>query len=221
MTKPLYVFDLDETLIFGDSAMIWNEFMVEKSIASAPDFIAEDRRLMALYAKGELDMAQYLAFAMAPLAKMPIEQVNALMDECVETRILATQFSQAKSLIAELLNDGIDMMIISASATFIVEAVARRFGIPTALGIDLVEKNGCYTSEIKGTPSFRQGKVIRLQQWLESQGENFSEIHFYTDSINDLPLCEYADRIYLVNPCPRLSAHAKNNTDWAVLKWQV
>lgn len=218
MPKPLYVFDMDETLINGDCAMIWNVFMVEKGIATQPNFIEEDQRLMALYAKGQMNMEDYLQFSMAPLANLSMMQVNKLVEECVETHILSKQFTQAKILIEQLSQDGIDMVIISASVTFLVEAVGRRLGISTALGIDLIETDNRYTAKISGIPSYREGKVTRLKQWLDAQTDTYSEIHFYSDSINDLPLCEFADYAYLVNPCPRLKAHA-NKPNWTVLSW--
>ncbi|OQQ06161.1 HAD family hydrolase [Vibrio campbellii] len=218
MSKPLYVFDLDETLINADCAMIWNEFMVEKGIATAPNFIEEDKRLMGLYAEGKMDMEDYLTFSMKPLENMPIEQVNALVEECVENHILTKQFPQAKTLIEQLSGDEIDMVIISASVTFLVEAVGQRIGIPNALGIDLVVADNRYSAEIDGIPSYREGKVTRLKQWLETQPDNYSEIHFYTDSVNDFPLCEYADYAHLVNPCPRLKEHT-NRPNWTVLSW--
>ncbi|YCO00803.1 HAD family hydrolase [Vibrio sp. VNB-15] len=218
MPKPLYVFDMDETLINADCAMIWNEFMVEKGIATEPNFIEEDQRLMGLYAEGKMDMEDYLEFSMKPLENTPIEEVDTLVEECVESHILPKQFPQAKTLIEQLSRDGIDMVIISASVTFLVKAVGQRIGIPTALGIDLIEINNRYIAEIEGVPSYREGKVTRLKQWLETQPATYSDIHFYTDSINDLPLCEYADYAYLVNPCPRLKEHA-DRPNWSVLSW--
>ncbi|MEZ9893654.1 HAD family hydrolase, partial [Vibrio lentus] len=115
MFKPLYVFDMDETLINADAAMLWNEFLVEKGIATAPNFIEEDKRLMGLYSEGKLNMEDYLTFSMLPLADMPTEQVTALVEECVEQHILPRQFKQSKPLIEQLENDDIDMLIISAS----------------------------------------------------------------------------------------------------------
>jgi len=218
MPKPLYVFDMDETLINADCAMIWNQFMVEKGIATQPDFIEKDQRLMKLYAEGKMDMEDYLKFSIAPLANMPIKHVNTLVEECVENHILNKQFAQSKALIDQLSRDGVDMVIISASVTFLVEAVGRRLGIHSALGIDLVKRNNYYTAEIAGVPSYREGKVTRLKQWLDAQPKAYSEIHFYTDSINDLPLCEYADHAYLVNPCPQLAQQATHH-NWPVLKW--
>lgn len=218
MSKPLYVFDMDETLISADCAMIWNEFLVEKGIATQPNFLKEDQRLMKLYAEGKMDMEDYLKFSMTPLSGMPIEQVKTLVAECVDKQILPKQFKQSRTLIEQLTRDGIDMVIISASVAFLVEAVGQRLGIPTSLGIDLIEQKGTYSAEISGVPSYREGKVTRLQQWLEAQPEPYSEIHFYTDSINDLPLCLHADYAYLVNPCPLLKEHA-NQPNWTILSW--
>ncbi|WJT10680.1 HAD family hydrolase [Vibrio harveyi] len=218
MSKPLYVFDMDETLINADCAMIWNEFLVEKGIATEPNFIEEDLRLMGLYAEGKMEMEDYLVFSMKPIENMPIKEVNALVEECVEKHILAKQYPQAKTLIEQLSGDGIDMVIISASVTFLVTAVGRHLGIPTALGIDLVVSDNRYTAEIDGIPSYREGKVTRLKQWLATQAKSYSEIHFYTDSINDLPLCECANYVYLVNPCPRLKVHA-DRPNWTLLNW--
>lgn len=218
MSNPLYVFDMDETLIDADCAMIWNAFLVEKGIATHPNFIAEDQRLMGLYTQGKMDMEDYLEFSMTPLANVPIERVNELVQECLTTHILPKQFEQSKTLIAQLESEGIDMLIISASVTFLVKAVGEAIGISNALGIDLVENNHCFTAEVSGVASYREGKVIRLKDWLNEQSKSYSSIHFYTDSINDLPLCEFADYAYLVNPCPRLAA-LSDRPNWAVLDW--
>ncbi|MEZ8990325.1 HAD family hydrolase [Vibrio breoganii] len=218
MAKPLYVFDMDETLINGDCAMIWNEFLLEKGVVQDPSFLAEDQRLMELYSQGKLDMDEYLEFAMAPLLHLSKKDVDALVDECVETHILSRQFDESKTLIQQLEADGIDMLIISATVTFVVEAVAKRIGIKHSLGIDLAEKNDRYTAKIEGVPSYREGKVTRLEQWLSQSKQPYAAIHFYTDSINDLALCEHADYAYLINPCPSLAALPKQD-NWTTLSW--
>ena len=218
MSKPLYVFDLDETLISADCSMVWNEFLVKKGIVTDHNFIDEDKRLMNLYAKGELDMQCYLDFSLAPLTAIPKAQVIDLVDECVQCDILHKQFKQSKALIKKLVGKEVDMIIVSASVTFLVEVVARQLGLKAALGIDLVEQKAFYSSEIKGIATYREGKVTRLEQWLKDTGQSFSEIHFFTDSINDLPLCEYADYTYLVNPCSRLRAIGTER-NWPILCW--
>ncbi|MFG0887647.1 HAD family hydrolase [Vibrio sp. CJQ_6] len=218
MSQPLYVFDMDDTLIDGDCAMIWNEFLVDQGIATDPDFLAQDRHLMSLYARGEMDMEDYLDYVMQPLFALPVEQVHALVEACVDSRILPRLFPQAKVLIEQLSADGIPMLIISASVSFLVEAVARKIGVEHALGIDMAVRDGRYTSEIVGVPSYREGKVTRLENWLLTHPELVGELHFFTDSINDLPLCLHADFAYLVNPCERLAQHA-HQPHWQVLRW--
>ncbi|WP_105901181.1 HAD family hydrolase [Vibrio gangliei] len=218
MVQPLYVFDMDETLINADCAMLWHQFLVEQNIATDPDFLKEDQRLMTLYAKGEMDMVDYLAFSIEPIRHLSIEQIEQLADQCVAEKILPRLFPQAQALITTLKQKSNTMLIISASVSFLVQAVARRIGIQHAIGIDLVIQNNHYTPAISGTASYQQGKVIRLKQWCEQHPTEFSEVHFYTDSINDLPLCEYADHAYLVNPCPRLTEQAKNKP-WQILAW--
>ncbi|WGY45765.1 MULTISPECIES: HAD-IB family hydrolase [unclassified Vibrio] len=218
MSQPLYVFDMDDTLIDGDCAMIWNEFLVDKGIATDPEFLNQDRYLMSLYARGEMDMEDYLDYVMQPLAALPVEQVHALVDECVDRRIMPRLFDEARNLIATLKAHNTTMLIISASVSFLVEAVAKQVGIPHALGIDMAVSNGHYSSEIVGVPSYREGKVARLEEWLLTHPQHLDEVHFFTDSINDLPLCQHADFAYLVNPCQRLAAHA-GQPHWQVLRW--
>ena len=218
MMQPLYVFDMDDTLINGDCAMIWNEFLVDKGIVTDPSFLTEDKRLMALYSRGLMDMEDYLAFSMHPLKAVAKEKITELTEECVEERILPLLFPEAKMLIQELKNDNIDIVIISASVTFLVKAVAKKIGIEHAIGIDLKERNGYYTRHILGTASYREGKVTRLTEWLGGEKNTYSDIHFYTDSINDLPLCLYVDHTYLVNPCEPLKSYSEKK-NWPVLFW--
>ncbi|MDN3616555.1 HAD family hydrolase [Vibrio gallaecicus] len=218
MITPLYVFDLDETLLDGDSTMIWNEFLIEKGIVKDPNFLQEDKRLMDLYSQGSLSMEEYLEFAMAPLSSKSKDDVARLVEECVKSKVLGRIFPQALELIQTLKKHGHPIIIVSATVAFIVDCVAQKLDIPNAIGIELVEESGKYTAKIAGTPSYQQGKVVRLQEWMDSQNQSFNQLHFYTDSINDLPMCEFADRAYLVNPCERIAPYAEPN-QWQVLNW--
>ncbi|MGR5177217.1 HAD family hydrolase [Vibrio parahaemolyticus] len=220
MSTPLYVFDMDETLFDADCAVLWHEFLVQTGRVSQPGFLEQDARLMALYADGHLDMEEYLNFCIAPLYGVPTDTVEQWVQQCIETKIMPRFFPQARTLLNTLKNDGVETMIISASASFLVHAIARHIGVDTAMGIDLVEKDGGYTSEIRGTPSYREGKVARLAQWLSHQPTLYTEIHFYTDSINDRSLCEFADHAYLVNPCPQLQILGEQKR-WQQLHWSL
>ncbi|WPC76837.1 HAD family hydrolase [Vibrio porteresiae] len=218
MSQPLYIFDMDDTLIDGDTSMLWNEFLFAKGLIADPDFLRRDKELMGLYAIGKMDMEQYLQFAMTPILELSTQEVDRLVDEYVETDIMRRVFPQAHTLIDELTHNQIPMLIISATVSFIVKAVAKRLGIEHALGIDMKVEHGRYTAKIEGIPSYREGKVLRLQNWLKEHSASVSATHFYTDSINDLPLCQQSDYAYLINPDPLLAEYA-HTPNWHVLSW--
>ena len=219
MTQTLYVFDMDDTLIEGDCSMIWNEYLVEQGIVTEPGFLQRDRELMALYSEGKMSMEAYLSATLQPLQSVSLEQLSLWVEACVTEQILPRVYPEAQALIETLKQQKSRMLVISASASFLIEPVARALGIPEALGINLKEDAGRITSQIEGIASYREGKVKRLEQWLAQQGIDRQqlEIHFYTDSINDLPLCLYADYAHLINPCPLLIQAADHR--WQHYHW--
>ena len=219
MNNPLYIFDMDETLINTDCSMMWNQFLVEKNIVQDENFLKEDERLMGLYAEGKMDMETYLTFTMKPILDLSTQEVDRLVHECIEEKILPKLFPQAKALISTLKENGTPMLVISASVSFVVKPLAKAIGIDSVIGIDMKEEAQRYTSDVVGVASYREGKVTRLNQWLEEQEQTFSEIHFYTDSINDLPLCLQADVVSLVNPCAQLATYAEQKPSWTILNW--
>ena len=219
MNNPLYIFDMDETLINTDCSMMWNQFLVEKNIVQDENFLKEDERLMGLYAEGKMDMETYLTFTMKPILDLSTQEVDRLVSECIEEKILPKLFPQAKALISTLKENGMPMLVISASVSFVVKPLAKAIGIDCVIGIDMKEEAQRYTSDVVGVASYREEKVTRLNQWLEEQEQTFSEIHFYTDSINDLPLCLQADIVRLVNPCAQLATYAEQKPSWTILNW--
>ncbi len=218
MPSPLYIFDMDDTLIDGDCSMLWNQFLVDKGLVSDPNFLTTDRQLMALYGIGKLDMQAYLAFTMQPLATIPSTKVDELVTQFVKEYVEPRVFKEAQTLLADLQQKQIPIVIISATVSFIVTQVAQALGIEQALGIDMAIINNRYSADIVGIPSYREGKIARLEDWMNHQDTEFSPLHFYTDSINDLPLCKYADHAYLINPCPQLE-HAAQEQDWPIYHW--
>jgi len=219
MSQPLYVFDMDDTLVNGDCAMLWNAFMVEKGIVTDPEFLQKDREMMALYAKGQMDMEDYLAYTLQPITRIPANDIDNLVDEFVTNKILPKVFPEALSLINSLKANNTALVIVSATVTFIVKKVAQRIGINEAIGIDLKMNQHFYSTEVLGIPSYREGKIQRLKNWISQNDISFNDIHFYTDSINDLPLCLYADYTYLINPCEQLKNEAKGHSDWITYHW--
>ena len=218
MSQALYIFDMDDTLIDGDTSMLWNQFLVEKGIATDPDFLKKDRELMALYADGKLDMEEYLEYTLAPILTLSTSVVNKLVQEYIDTKVMDRVFPQAKDLLDNLKCSQTPVVIISATVSFIVHAVAQRLGISEALGIDMQIKDDKYTAQIEGIPTYREGKVQRLTQWLDGSDVTFDETHFFTDSINDLPLCQHSDYAYLINPDRHLEKWAET-PNWTTLHW--
>ncbi len=217
--KKLYIFDLDETLLNGDSAMLWHQFLVKMDIIQQADFLQEDQRLMALYSQGKLDMQQYLNFCIAPISNITIKKIDELVKQFIATDITPRIFPQAKQLIKVLQSQKKEIIIISATVDFLVSKIAQSLAIKHHLAINLEIEDSCYRSSIKGVPSYQQGKVIRLKEWLEAQDTTYQSLCFYTDSINDLSLCEYADETHVVNPCSQL-AHKADQNRWKKHNWQ-
>lgn len=220
MSNALTIFDLDNTLIKGDSSTVWSRFLVREGWISDPDYLAREAMLMADYDRGEMNIADYVALIQAPLIGVPQAEVDGLVARCVREEILPRVYPQAWEVIRTLRARGEQMLVISASVSLLVQAVSDELGIDQALGIDVEMADGGYTGVITGTPSYQHGKVVRLAQWRQAYPQLVGEVTFYTDSINDLPLCLHADRVRLVNPCPQLAA-ANEEHRWPVLSWQL
>ncbi|NWK86903.1 HAD family hydrolase [Raoultella terrigena] len=220
MSNALTIFDLDNTLIKGDSSTVWSRFLVREGWISDPDYLAREAMLMADYDRGEMNIADYVALIQAPLIGVPQAEVDGLVARCVREEILPRVYPQAWEVIRTLRARGEQMLVISASVSLLVQAVSDELGIDQALGIDVEMADGGYTGVIAGTPSYQHGKVVRLAQWRQAYPQLVGEVTFYTDSINDLPLCLHADRVRLVNPCPQLAA-ANEEHRWPVLNWQL
>lgn len=217
-SSELYIFDLDETLLNGDSSTLWNQYLVKQGIVNDPLFLQEDTRLMTLYSQGKLDMQQYLDFVIEPISMIKARQIQQHVQQFIHSEISHRIFPQAKQLVKQLQQQGKEILIISASVDFLVANIAKHLTINHHLAIELHRNNDCYTSQIKGIPSYQNGKVLRLQAWLETQQVSFQDIYFYTDSINDLSLCNHVDHPRVVNPCPQLTIEAQQR-NWPQLSW--
>lgn len=156
MGNTLTIFDLDNTLIQGDSSTVWSQFMVREGLATQKGYLAREARLMADYDRGEMNIADYVALIQAPLAGIPKSDVDALVARCVREAILPRVYPQAWELIRRLRAEGEQMLIISASVSLLVQAVAAALEIDQALGIDVAMVDGGYSGESWGSsPSLR------------------------------------------------------------------
>ncbi len=220
MQNKLAIFDLDDTLIQGDSSVLWTQYLWDKKIITDPRFIEADKEMMAQYNAGSLDMATYLKFSLQTIANVNIQQIDQWLDDFVDTRILPRIYPEGLNKIAAYREQKTPIIVISATVTFIVKKIAERLNADMVMGIDIKLQNGCYTTEIEGIPTFKEGKVKRLMQWISHQPITDAYIYFYTDSANDLPMCHFADETFIVNGDERLTQAAKEN-NWPQYAWSL
>ncbi len=215
----LAIFDLDETLIHGDCASLWSAEMAKLAWVDGESFLRRDEELMALYAEGKLAMEDYMAFSLSPLVGRTEEEVAFVVEPYVEDVIEPLFYSDATRCLATHRAAGDRILIISASAHFLVSAIAARLKIDEVLAIDLEQQHGCYSGRTQGVLTYREGKVQRLHAWLAAEGESLDGAYFYSDSRNDLPLLQLVDKPHVVNPDPALRAHAEQ-AGWPILNWR-
>ncbi|MSN96718.1 HAD-IB family hydrolase [Campylobacter sp. FMV-PI01] len=195
----LGVFDLDKTLILGDSYDLWHEFLLERKILGQK-FIDENKQMGILYEKGELDMDEYLKFSITSLKSLSVEQINDLIPIFLKDKIEPIIHRKTREWLAKFDRN----LIISATPEYIVKPISNLLKANDFIGVELEQKDGFYTPNAKKPLSFREGKVLNLELYLKNNSLNPEKIAFYTDSINDISMCEYADFVTCVNPDMKL-----------------
>ncbi|MDX1723110.1 MAG: HAD family hydrolase [Pseudomonas sp.] len=215
----LAIFDLDETLIGGDCASLWAREMVKLGWADGDSFIAREQELMRRYSSGELAMEDYMVFTLSPLVGRTAEEVAHVVEPFVEDVIEPIFYSDATRCLAKHRAAGDRILVISASAHFLVSAIASRLKVEEVLAIDLEEQHGHYSGCTRGVLTYREGKVSRLRDWLHEHDETLDGAYFYSDSRNDLPLLQVIDKPHVVNPDPTLRQHAQQ-AGWPILSWR-
>ena len=213
---PLVLFDLDNTLLAGDSDYAWGEFLVHENKVDPDHYAQMNTRFYEDYQQGKLDIHQYLRFALAPLAALEPQELVELHRKFMDEVISKMWLPAAEALVEQHRAAGDRLMVISATNRFIVEPICHRFGINEIIATEPEQIEGRYTGQVVGVPSYQQGKVTRLQNWLEENDEILAGSSFYSDSINDLPLLEVVEKPVAVNPDKLLLAEA-NQRDWPVL----
>ena len=205
----LAIFDLDNTLIGGDSDYLWGEFLVKNGYVDASEFKAQNDQFYADYNAGCLDIVAYQRFALKPLGQQSIETLNKWHAQFMQTFIEPILLPKAQALVDEHKANGDRVMIITATNTFVTEPIGLRYGISELLGTNGEIKNGRYTGEIEGVPTFQAGKVTRLNSWLAEHNETLEGSYFYSDSHNDLPLLEKVTNPVVVDGDEKLLEIAK------------
>jgi HAD superfamily hydrolase (TIGR01490 family) len=205
----LALFDLDNTLLAGDSEHAWGEFLIEIGAVDEETFRAENDRLYEEYLAGTLDIYESIKFQLGPLMEHPPDTLRRWHEAYMRSRIEPMITPAAVDLVEKHREAGDELAIITASNSFVTRPIADRFGVPTLLAVELERVDGRYTGRVLGTPTFQEGKVLRLQEWIDSNGRTLEGSYFYSDSHNDLPLLELVDNPVTVDPDPLLRAHAE------------
>jgi len=204
----LALFDLDHTLLSGDSDHAWGHFLAERGVVDPERFIQRSDHYLVEYDAGRLDIGEFLEFQTAPLVAERYERLLALREEFIEHRIPPLISDAARTLVASHRAAGHTLAIITATNDFITRPIAGLFGIDHLIATELEHVEGAFTGRIIGAPCFREGKIDKLREWLAARGEELAGSWFYSDSRNDLPLLELVDHPVAVNPDPVLEAEA-------------
>jgi len=207
----LALFDLDNTLLAGDSDFEWAQFLIGKGVVDREVQEAKNIEFYEAYKAGTLDIHAFLAFQLAPLTRHPRAELDAWHAEYMARHIRPIIGDAARRLVHEHLDAGDLCALVTATNSFVTGPVAREFGIPHLIATVPEWEDDRFTGRPRGTPSFREGKILRTEAWLESLGlwwGSFDRSWFYSDSLNDLPLLSTVSDPVAVDPDETLRTHA-------------
>ncbi len=220
LPRRLCLFDLDGTLIPIDSDHSFGEFMVRIGWADAETFKRRNDGFYADYQAGTLDLAAYVDFATSVWRQRSADELAAAQQRFMDEVLLPQLRPEAQALVRRHQDAGDLVAIVTATNEFVTTPIARAFGVDHLLAVDLErEVDGAWSGRIRGTPTFREGKVVRVNDWLRSLGltlEGFEQVAVYSDSINDLPLLEMASHPVATNPGASLADVARER-GWPIL----
>jgi HAD superfamily hydrolase (TIGR01490 family) len=210
------IFDLDNTLLAHDSDYLWGRYLVERGLVNAEEYDRANEQFYAQYKQGTLDIKQFLRFALRPLAEHDPETLEQWRSEFVETKIRPEIAPGTPALLRHHRERGHTLLIITATNRFVTEPIAALLGVADLLATRPELRNGRYTGDFVGIPTFREGKVSALHAWLQANDETLENSWFYSDSHNDLALLEAVTHPVAVDPDPRLRTIAEER-GWKII----
>jgi HAD superfamily hydrolase (TIGR01490 family) len=216
------LFDLDNTLIGGDSDYGWAKFLIQEGVLDGAEYERRNAQFFADYKAGTLDILAFLDFQLKPLSEHPLAELLAWRARFVEQEILPLLLPAAKAVVDEHRAAGDLVAVVTATNSFITRPIADLYGIEHLVATEPEVVDGRFTGKVAGIPSFQQGKITRVQEWAADLGasfDRFAESWFYSDSRNDIPLLETVSHPVAVDPDPTLRAHAQAH-GWAVVSWR-
>ena len=215
--KKLALFDLDNTLLDGDSDYEWAQFLIEEGVLHADEYNAKNDWFYERYKDGTLDIHEFLDFQLKPIARRPRAQLDAWHSQFMQRRIRPIILPKAPELLARH-GDALTA-IVTATNRFITQPIASELGVSNLLATDIEEgPDGVFTGKPRGTPTFREGKIRRVRDWLGERGSRLEDYEswFYSDSLNDLPLLELVTHPVAVDPDATLRAQAAER-GWPII----
>ncbi len=215
----LVLFDLDHTLIPFDSDYAWGEFTITLGWRDGVEFKRLNTGFFEQYKAGTLDLHAYVRFATQAIREQGATNSIAARARFMGAVVQKGITKQALELVRSHQQAGDEVVIVTATNEFVTRPIADAFGVKELIAVELErDAQGQLTGEIKGTPSFREGKVVRVTQWLAERGLDWNNVEtwFYSDSMNDLPLLDKATCPVATNPDDRLRALAKER-GWRIL----
>ena len=215
-TVQLALFDLDHTLLDGDSDVLWYHYLAEQGVVDAKRFTTKRAHFSADYREGRLQVEDFYAFVLKPLADNPLQQLQAWRRRFVATCILPRITATARALLSRHRDAGHTLAIITATNRFITEPIAAELEVPHLLATEPEYDGTRFTGRVLGTPCFREGKLLHLRAWLYRENLRPTETWFYSDSHNDLPLLENVDHPVVVNPDVQLTKTSETR-GWPIM----
>lgn len=215
----LALFDLDNTLLSGDSDFEWAQFLIEQGVLDRELFEAKNLTFYEQYKAGTLDIHEFLDFQLKPLSRHARKVLDAWHEEFMQCKVRDMIGSAARELVARHRAAGDMCVIITATNSFVTAPIAREFGVEHLIATEPEQKDGEFTGRVAGVPCFREGKITRLESWMAQHGwswNSFAESWFYSDSLNDLPLLRKVKNPVAVDPDATLRAHA-GRQGWRIM----
>lgn len=225
MSQVLHVFDLDSTLLTGDSSRSWCKYLVDQHIVTDPQsFLTRENEFNQAYYNTTIRVEDYIDFIVGAVNHLPYSKLSQMLDHYMATVVKPMRCKEGMDIIARCHQENIPCLIISASADYLVKRAAALLDVPESnvLSVEVAvdHEHDKLLPQIVGIPSFQDGKITRLHMWLAAHHISDPEIYFYTDSINDLPLCLEAQHVFAINPTPAMQQEAQRR-HWPQANWHA
>ncbi|MCP3672355.1 MAG: HAD family hydrolase [Gammaproteobacteria bacterium] len=212
----LAIFDLDNTLLAGDSDHLWGTFLVEQELVDGDHYERENDRFYREYDEGVLDIFEFLRFSLKPLSENNPGLLHELRERFLIEKIDPIILDAGRNLVEKHKHQGDTAMIITATNSFVTAPIAQRLGIEHLIATEPEIIDDRFTGDVAGEPSYQHGKVKRLATWLQKYNQTLDGSSFYSDSHNDIPLLEQVDNPVAVDPDDILTRHATTH-GWPII----